>query len=365
MRTDRNLPLRVQSLLRERSFGGRDRQLYRELLYTAVRHLPWFEGRPGDEIVTMAAALAGDTPATLPFKEKFAAAGLPAALRREDLLPAWLREECPQAFEPSQLEALNSRAPLWLRLQTNAPEKVFAEFQGRGWPWEQSAVLPGAVRMRTEADITATAAHRHGLFEVQDLGSQMILESIGIEPGGRWLDACAGAGGKTLQLARLLGSKGRVDACDIRPKALAQLRVRARRGGFENIGALGDPPVEPLYDGVLVDAPCSGAGAWRRAPHLKWRTTPGDVASHAKRQQGLLDRFSRLIRPDGRLVYATCSLCRSENEGVVSAFLAANANFTPAPFARTFGFTPRGGGLLILPAAHDTDGFFVSTMRRA
>jgi 16S rRNA (cytosine967-C5)-methyltransferase len=396
-RRDPNLPERIHSMLRrQRSIGARDRRLYRELLYTAVRHLPWVEGRADEELVALIAALAAETPATRAFRAAFADAGLVESRPRAALLPAWFRDECPEAFSPPQLEVLLTRAPLWLRLQTNEPARVFAEFTARGWAWQQSELLPSAVKVLAEVDVTQTDSFAEGRFEVQDLGSQLLLVSVGIEPGGRWFDACAGAGGKTLQLARLLGPDGKIDAHDIRPAALEELVQRAGKAGIPvtavydrrsddsgghppspSFGGTSRPPLplqtagiavvakpSGLYDGVLVDAPCSGCGTWRRAPHLKWVTTPATIARAAAVQQTLLAQFAAQVRPGGRLIYATCSLCRRENAQVLAAFLAAHPEFAPTPFARDFGFAPVAGGLTIWPAAHDTDGFFVASLRR-
>ena len=362
-RRDPNLPERIHALLRRhRGIGARDRRLYRELLYTAVRYLPWIEGRAEEELVALVAALAADTPVTRAFRAAVADARLVAGLPREALLPAWFRDECPEAFAPPQLDALLTRAPLWLRLQTAEPARVFAEFAALGWACQPSDLLPAAVKVLAEVDVTKTDSFAQGRVEVQDLGSQLLLESVGPEPGGRWLDACAGAGGKTLQLARLLGPDGQIEAHDIRPAALEELVQRAQRAGVGNIRVT--PEVAGLYDGVLVDAPCSGSGTWRRAPHLKWVTTRESMARAATVQLDLLAQFAAHVRPGGRLVYATCSLCRRENAEVLAAFLAARPDFAPAPFARTFGFTPTGGGLTIWPATHDTDGFFVASLRR-
>jgi len=126
------------------------------------------------------------------------------------------------------------------------------------------------------------------------------------------------------------------------------------------------PPASPggAYDGVLVDAPCSGSGTWRRSPHLKWVTTEGDIDRAAALQRTLLADFSRRVRPGGRLVYATCSLSSRENEAVVADFLAAHGEFEPAPGPQVGDTLPRGVGRLILPARYDTDGFFVASLRR-
>ena len=396
-RRDPNLPERIHTMLRRhRGIGARDRRLYRELLYTTVRHLPWIEGRTDEELVALVAALAADTPATRAFRAAFADARLIAGLPRAALLPAWFRDECPEVFSPPQLDALLARAPLWLRLQTEEPSRVFAELATRGWAYQQSDLLPVAVKVLAEVDVTQTDSFAQGRFEVQDLGSQLLLEAVGIEPGGRWLDACAGAGGKTLQLVRLLGPGGQIDAHDIRAAALTELKERAQKAGIPlaavsdgesndsgghppspSFGGTSRPPLQiqtariaivakpsGLYDGVLVDAPCSGSGTWRRAPHLKWTTTPESIARAAAVQQTLLAQFAGRVRPGGRLVYATCSLCRRENTQVLAAFLAAHPDFTPAPFARSFGFTPTAGGLTIWPAVHDTDGFYVASLRR-
>jgi 16S rRNA (cytosine967-C5)-methyltransferase len=257
-----------------------------------------------------------------------------------------------------------SRAPLWLRLQALDPLPVFDEFAEHEWTWRRTTVLSGAIELLAEADLTKTRSYQSGLIEIQDLGSQLILEAVGIDPGSRWLDACAGAGGKTLQLAALTGPRGLVEANDIRADALRELRARATRAGLKNI-AVGNARATQTYDGVLVDAPCSGSGTWRRAPHLKWSTTPEHVEKAAQTQLSLLSDLASRVRPGGRLVYATCSLSRRENEDVVTAFLSGHREFSPAPFARAFHAPPAGAGLIFLPALHDTDGFFVASLRRS
>jgi 16S rRNA (cytosine967-C5)-methyltransferase len=375
--TDHNLPARLQAALGRREFGARDRRLYRELLYTAVRYLPWveeLEAGTKTEMVRALAWLAADTPATHGFRSALVAdwPECPAtvagrarflAVGRE-LVPEWFRHHCPEAFVSPNLDVLATRPPLWIRLQTPDASAVDGEFANRGWPIRPSPALPTACEILAEADLTSTHAYQEGRFEIQDLGSQFILASAAIQPGTRWFDACAGAGGKTLQLAALLGPAGRVDAHDIRPEALAELRERARRGGFRNIQVLDQIPDQATYDGVLVDAPCSGSGTWRRAPHLKWCTTPAEIAGHAARQGLLLARLCRQVRPGGFLLYATCSLSRAENQEVVEAFLAGHEEFTAVPPARTFGCPQEGAGLAILPAVHNTDGYYVGQLRR-
>jgi 16S rRNA (cytosine967-C5)-methyltransferase len=375
--TDHSLPARLQAVLRRREFGARDRRLYRELLYTAVRYLPWMEelaARGETEMVRALAWLAADVPATHGFRSALAAdcPECPATVAGRarflgvgrELVPAWFRSHCSEAFVSPNLEVLATRPPLWIRLQTPDGGAVHEEFAERGWPVRPSSVLPTALELLVEADLTSTRGYQEGRFEVQDLGSQFILASAAIEPGACWLDACAGAGGKTLQLATLLGPAGQVDAYDIRPEALAELRERTRRGGFQNIRVLEQISDQATYDGVLVDAPCSGSGTWRRAPHLKWCTTPAEIAAHAARQGQLLAQLCRQVRSGGFLVYATCSLSRAENQAVLDAFLAGHAEFTGVPPTRAFDCPCDGAGLTILPAVHNTDGYFVGRLQR-
>jgi 16S rRNA (cytosine967-C5)-methyltransferase len=413
-RRDVNLPSRIQSLFAQhKEFGSRDRRLYRELIYTTVRYLAWIEplldvdtakalkavswlAAETKDTTSYRAETSGDWPGATTLTERASFLAADPTL----LLPPWFRNECPAVFASPELDALLARAPLWLRLQTDDRAAVAAEFESKNWRSRQSDILPDAWQLLDEADVTQTEAFARGAFEVQDLGSQLVLESVGIGQGGHWLDGCAGAGGKSLQLARLLGPKGKIDAYDTRPDALTELVTRANRvapvqdaspdeggavigditsKGFAAIRVLPAPPgsrparrapktavpEQPtLYDGVLVDAPCSGSGTWRRAPHLKWATSPKVVADRAVLQQTLLERYSAFVKPGGQLVYATCSLARRENEGVVTAFLAGHPEFESAAFARTFGIEPGSHGLTILPSRHDTDGFFVATLRR-
>lgn len=365
-RGDFALPARLQRLLAARpGCGSRDRRLYRELIYTTLRHLPWIEpclAADPDEALRRVAWLAAETPATIAFRASLATGARPAGDPVE-LLPEWFRREAPGLFTPDEAAAQARRAPLWLRLQTSDPAAVHAEFNTRGWKCSASTILPDALRLETEVDLTTTNAWRQGEFEVQDLGSQLLLASVGIPPGGHWLDACAGAGGKSLQLARLVGPAGTVEATDIRPAALAELRERAARARLSNLRSTARP-ARAAYDGVLVDAPCSGTGTWRRAPHLKWVTRPEHLARAAVRQAELLRQLAPLVRPGGLLVYATCSLAQGENAAVVAGFLREHPTFTPEPPAADFGFAPAEGGLTVWPARHDTDGFFVAGLRR-
>ena len=406
VRIDAALGLRVKELSGERRFNSSSRRLYRELLFAAVRHWGWVEtllSGPHGELGAAAAAafLADDTPevrrlrgadevslAALGVRNSRELAAARNALQRaypavelctpEDLAaPAWFRSQCSASKLPPAEVAL-SRAPLYIRVQLPGAEaELRAELAQLGVSVRVVPQLLGAWELRCETpdvDLTATDGYQAGVFEVQDLGSQTLLAVVAPEPGGKWLDACAGAGGKSLQLAALLGPNGLVTACDVRETALRELRRRARRARLESrittlqydwasnaSGAGGD-----LFDGVLVDAPCTGSGTWRRQPHLRWLLTPEEVAVKAQQQLQILHAASKRLRPGGLLVYATCSLADAENGGVVDAFLQS-APFEPVPLPRAsaLGLSAPDGRLTISPELLNSDGFFVAAMRRS
>jgi 16S rRNA (cytosine967-C5)-methyltransferase len=368
-RSDAALPARIDFLLRgDRRLGSRDRRLYRELIYTAVRYLPWVEpllDSAPEDAVARAAWLSVDAPAFRAFREAVAGGFPPCpsgALERAQVLgadagaltPSWALQECPDTLVPPLLDVLLSRAPLWVRLQTSDEESVLREFERLGWAWRRSPLLPGAVALPMDASVQRTDSYRLGRIEIQDVGSQLVLESVGLVPGGHWLDACAGAGGKTLQLAFLLGPRGRVTARDTRSGPMDELSARAARAGLQEriLVGVGDDPAGG-FDGVLVDAPCSGSGTWRRSPHLKWVTTEGSIRKAASLQLELLRAKVAHVKPGGLLVYSTCSLCRSENESVVEDFLRENSLVEPVVAGRR-----------LVPQTHDGDGFFVALFRR-
>jgi 16S rRNA (cytosine967-C5)-methyltransferase len=391
VRRDSALPRRIKELFaRHRAIGSRDRKLYRELVYTWLRFLPWidplFDSAPDTAAKVTAwlapelkptaayrAAHCGDWPSvpdTLAAKAAVLGTQLPTlnpqlstiAFTPEALLPAWFREHCPAAFASPHLDALNSRAGVWVRIQCHDRALVLDEFKAKHWTWETAGDFPDALCLPPNAEVATTDAYRRGFIEIQDLGSQLVLATAPITPGGRWLDACAGAGGKTLQLARLLGDAGHVDATDIRLEILEELRDRAKRARLDQI-AIVEKPAD-TYDGILVDAPCSGSGTWRRQPHLKWYVKPETIASFTKTQREILTAHAPRVKSGGLLIYATCSLSHHENRDVVATFLQQRPEFKPEPAADTHGGTFDGLGTLLLPGTRNTDGFYVASLRR-
>jgi len=416
VRRDSSLPRRIKELMaRHRAIGSRDRKLYRELVYTWLRYLPWIDPLLDTDPATAAKITAwlapelkptslyrathvGDwppVPATLAEKSALLAslvggAGAPRTLsgsapvnptrpeagfhpspaaqpsafsfQLSALLPSWFAEHCPAAFESPHLDALNSRANVWVRIQANDRNLVLDEFKAQGWIFEAPAGFPDALCLPPNAEVAATDAFRRGFVEIQDLGSQLVLAHAPQPLSGRWLDACAGAGGKTLQLARLLGANGHVDATDIRVEILDELDDRAKRARLDNITIVQKPADQ--YDGILVDAPCSGSGTWRRQPHLKWYVKPETITAFARTQLEILTLNAPRVKPGGLLIYATCSLSHYENQDVVRAFLSAHAQFKAEPPTQNHGGTFDGLGTSLLPGTRNTDGFYVAVLQK-
>ena len=360
-RRDPGQPQRLAEWLARHRAGSRDRRLYRELTYTLWRILPWVEDADPETVVSRVAQNAQRTKATEAFIDTYAApsSGLPPP--STPLIPDWFSAEFPGIAEPSESACLLSRAPLWIRQQTADADSI-----GRELPEaEASSIIPGAWHLPTDYSVLNVAAYREGRIEIQDIGSQALLHALPELPAGRWMDACAGAGGKTLQLAQLLHDheKTEIVAHDIRASALRELELRRDRAGLSNISITRSP--EGPFDVVLVDAPCSGTGTWRRAPHLKWTTSPVTIRQAADKQRALLAKFAAFVRHGGWLVYLTCSLCESENQAVIADFQMQHPEFRPLPLRdpRTGSAQPTGQ-LTLRPSALDSDGYFVAGLQR-
>ena len=295
------------------------------------------------------------------------------ALAAETSLPRWLAQLWSSqlgADETRKLAAaLNQRAPLTVRtnLLKNTRDELLATLRAEGSRVEPTRLSPWGVTFTGRTNVFALKAFKAGLFEVQDEGSQLIALACEARPGQVVVDACAGAGGKALALAGEMHNKGRLVACDRDGRRLDEMRPRARRVGVHNWEARAVPESNDARiadlagqaDVVLVDAPCSGLGALRRNPDARWRLDDAEVASFPPRQIEILERYSRLVKPGGRLVYATCSINRTENQDVRAAFLKTHPEFTPVPALPGW-----PDEVQLLPHQHGTDGFYIAAFER-
>jgi 16S rRNA (cytosine967-C5)-methyltransferase len=309
------------------------------------------------------------------------------ALEHQDQ-PAWVRGEYPEwleaalgALPEAELRALNRPAPLDLRVNplTVSREQALEGLTASGIQAAPTRFSPHGLRVVGRPPLGQLPAFQAGWVEVQDEGSQLVALLADARPGQFVMDLCAGAGGKTLALAAAMQNKGRLIACDVSEKRLERAVKRLRRAGVHNVErrALGPDAASWLkrqagrFDRVLVDAPCSGTGTWRRNPDMKWRIGPADIAELRHVQDEVLDRASRLVKPGGRLIYATCSLLAEENEQAIDAFLARHGEFRVLPVGGLWagllsGACPVDGPYLQLsPARHHTDGFFAAILERA
>jgi 16S rRNA (cytosine967-C5)-methyltransferase len=307
-------------------------------------------------------------------------------------MPDTVAGECPEWAEGPLREALGDRflielrallepAPLDLRINPVKTDRARAQkaLADAEIVAETTRWSPLGLRVKGRPALATTEAFKLGLVEIQDEGSQLVALATAPKPGHQVVDFCAGAGGKTLGLAALMENKGRVVACDVLEGRLKRAAERFRRAGLHNIethplSSERDPWVKRhkrKFDRVLVDAPCSGTGTWRRNPDSRWRPLGPGLSELVPLQAAILDSAARLVKPGGRLVYATCSLLPDENENQIITFLATHPDFQVKPIAEVwteegYGTVPVDGAYLRLsPGRHDTDGFFAAVMTRA
>jgi len=381
-----------------RQLGHADRAFIAETVFAFLRRRRSLEARCGERpdnrqrlLATLAVARGWSQRELMPVLKASEEAWLAGvkAVRDDDLAPAvrcdlpdWLYERLLAQFSADEIlalsTALNRPAPLDLRVNTlkTDRERLLARLAAEGIAAEAGRWSPLAVRLRDKPALAKSPAFLDGSFEVQDEGSQLLGLLVEARRGEMVVDFCAGAGGKTLLLGAQMKNTGRLYAFDVSDKRLANLKPRLARSGLSNVhpGRIEherDLKIKRLAgkaDRVLVDAPCSGLGTLRRNPDLKWRQDAGAVTELTAKQASILAAAATLVRPGGRLVYATCSLLREENAAVVEAFLAAHPAFsllpTEAVLARQ-GIALPGAMLQLLPQQHDTDGFFAAVMERS
>ncbi len=416
-----------------RFIGSGDRRAVSERAWgvlRARRRLGWWLARDGDDRAPQPHAPADPTPRTLVAAAllfdgwapsgvaqafsggKFAASPLsaaeqealaplaghtldhpamPDAVRLE--VPDWVLPRLAARFGPAlgeELAALLDPAPLDLRANLLKASRAEAQaaLAAEGFDATPTPLSPWGLRLPGRRPVTAGPAFQSGLVEIQDEGSQLVALLTDARSGMHVADLCAGAGGKALALAATMQNRGHIAACDVSAPRLDAAVRRFRRAGAHNIERhLFSPGDHWLkrhaggFDRVLVDAPCTGTGTWRRNPDARLRLTETDLAELVVRQAGLLDDAASLVRKGGRLVYATCSLFPEENEGQVRAFLDRHAGFALLPLA---GAWPHGAGpgaperapacppppgcgdtLTLTPRQHGTDGFFAAVLERS
>jgi len=303
-------------------------------------------------------------------------------------LPDWLIEKLRQSFTDADLltlaQAMQQPAPLDLRVNILKIDRDSAlrELGRDGIDATPTPYSPIGLRVGGRPAINRHRLFLGGAIEVQDEASQLVCLLLAPRRGEMVADFCAGAGGKSLALGAAMRSTGRVYAFEVSPRRLAELKPRLARSGLSNVHPQGiaserDPKLKRLagkLERVLVDAPCSGLGTLRRNPDLKWRQTPEDVAELARKQAAILAAAAKLVRPGGRLVYATCSILVDENDAVVNGFLSENPAFRLRPAqaelaANRIELPPHADGgdpmLRLYPHVHGTDGFFAALLERA
>ncbi|MDD4817504.1 MAG: RsmB/NOP family class I SAM-dependent RNA methyltransferase [Victivallaceae bacterium] len=398
----------LAALLRQRKMlGSRDRRFISETIFSFFRYwgvLRMLAPDAAERLETdgeitfseleiskllLAAALLGNTPASLPEAAGMWASHLRIAMpvnwdfasvgrlfkapdewnNPSALLPEWMEKYiAPEIDRAGFYRTLSKRPPLWLRDQSGRTAAELAAAGVAAIPHprrpEMLAVPDGRINLYT------LESFRRGDFEIQDAASQLIGLVCSPAAGERWWDCCAGAGGKSLQLASLMGRKGTVVATDVRGYKLEDLRRRARRAGFPNIvtrewdGKKPRVKDQMKFDGVLVDAPCSCSGTFRRNPDGRWMLKEDELAELSALQLSILENAASGVKPGGVLVYATCSMFKKENGEVVEKFLAGAPDFALEPFVNPVTGRSENGMVQANPEDADSDAMFACRMRR-
>lgn len=379
-----------------RQLGHADRGFVAETVFAVLRRLRYLQARCGERATVRQLLLAAlvvvrgmnqrELSPVLKASEEPWLAGikgateeLPPAVRCD--LPDWLYERLTGQFAEEELlqlsRALNQPAPLDLRvntLKTHRP-KLLDALVADGMAAEATPLSPLGIRLREKPALAKHPLFLEGNFEVQDEGSQLLGLLLEPKRGDMVVDFCAGAGGKTLLLGALMKNTGRLYAFDVSEKRLTNLKPRLARSGLSNVhpGRIEherDLKIKRLAgkaDRVLVDAPCSGLGTLRRNPDLKWRQSEASVGELTALQASILEAAASLVKPGGRLVYATCSLLTAENGDIVDAFLAKHPEFvlrSAADILAHHDIAVEGEMLQLLPHRHNTDGFFAAVLER-
>lgn len=389
----------LSAFFRAHKSGSHERTFIAETAYAVLRHRRSLTALVGSPLTAKALVLAALVKQcgvsqralveALSARDAEWLAGFKAAvdpdlsLAEQTELPDWLAPRLEAQLGRDELltlaRALNQAAPLDVRVNTIKAERdaVLARLLDDGFTASACPFAPQGIRLAGRPVLSQHPLFLNGSIEVQDEGSQLLGHLLQPKRGEMVVDFCAGAGGKTLLLGALMRSTGRLYAFDVSAKRLAKLKPRLARSGLSNVHPVAlthenDTHVKRLAgkcDRVLVDAPCSGLGTLRRNPDLKWRQTPSSVVELSLKQAAILAAAAKLLKPGGRLVYATCSLLPEENGLIVAAFLAAHPHFVLRPAgeilaAQGIELTLAGDELQLWPHRHGTDGFYAAVLER-
>jgi len=370
-----------------RNLGQHDRALIAEAVFAVLRRKPSLEAAASstEPDALVAAALVRVLGFSVRALEGLVDEELLRAIRASALdivdLPRWLWDRLREQYGTEEAQrlaqALGNPAPLDLRVNLARIERDAARerLAADGIEAKPTPYSPAGLRVAGKPAINRHPLFQEGLVEVQDEGSQLLAWILAPRRGEMVGDYCAGAGGKTLAAAMLMRGTGRVYAFDVSAKRLAALSPRAARAGITNVHTVvlgtDDNRARRLagkLDRVLVDAPCSGFGTLRRNPDLKWRHGPEAIMELSAKQRSILDAAARLLKPGGRLVYATCSILQEENDAVADDFLRTHADFGPESCAEALAVQrialDTGERLRLLPHVHGTDGFYAAAFTR-
>ncbi len=374
---------------RERGYGGRDRRYYSQAVFSYFRWRGWVKKlAPGQLEQQIAWALAID-PLTTEGDNLFETwdADIDSATARplgafnettmaaleltpDDLMPDWLPGVMPDAT--SRLDFIKScaiRPPTWLAVPEKSLEQFGSFLTGQGLHFDIDQRVLGAVAIHDRFHLESLEKHWGQAIQVQDIASQAVVRICDARPGETWLDVCAGSGGKSLGLARAVGSTGSVTALDIRPSVIGNLEKRAAAHGFANIRAnvmdATSYHTATVYDGVLVDAPCSGLGTWPRNPDARWRTKLDDVIKAAQKQITLLEEAAKRVKPGGKLVYSICTLTGMEGLNIMQDFIARHRDIDFKSFPHPYSGVSVPGYAALGPDEGPGDGMFIACMNRS
>ena len=363
-----------------RYIGSTDRRVVSDLVWQTLRHYGRLSSLSAEKLTGRAAVMMmlffqkrdpasffnGEkyAPAPLSEAEKSFLKQLPGVLPPPVLeCPEWLRNK----IDTADIVAMTGEAPLDLRVNTLKSDRkhVLALLEQAGIQAQETPYSSSGIRIRERLNVTSLPVFRDGLIEIQDEGSQIVSLLTRAEAGQTVIDWCAGAGGKTLAMSAMMRAKGTIYAVDNDPKRMRDLPDRACRAAANNVIVLNDYNNLKMYDLVLVDAPCTGSGTWRRSADARWRITPQQSAGIIKTQREILDKACRFVKKGGKLFYITCSLDPAENENQVRAFLQSHNDFKLEDLSLVLenltGQKRTDKTVRLNPSVFQTDGFFAAS----